>query len=90
MFNITIHPQWQRCGFGRRLLHVLIEQLTRRGVVTLWLEVRASNAAAIALYDDLGFNQVTSQRQWPPGRDCHGAAAGLASARRHLARRENH
>ncbi|NIH11182.1 MAG: ribosomal protein S18-alanine N-acetyltransferase [Serratia symbiotica] len=66
LFNITIHPQWQRCGFGRRLLHVLIEQLTRRGVVTLWLEVRASNAAAIALYDDLGFNQVTLRRNYYP------------------------
>lgn len=66
LFNITIHPQWHRCGFGRRLLHVLIEKLTRRGVVTLWLEVRTSNMEAIALYDDLGFNQVTLRRNYYP------------------------
>jgi ribosomal-protein-alanine N-acetyltransferase len=64
LFNITIHQQWQRCGFCLCLLHVLIEQLTSRGVVTLWLEVRASNAAAIALYDDLGFNQVTLRHNY--------------------------
>ena len=36
----------------------LIDELEKRGVATLWLEVRASNAAAIALYEFLkcGFN----------------------------------
>ncbi|MNR57792.1 ribosomal-protein-alanine N-acetyltransferase [compost metagenome] len=35
-------------------------------MVTLWLEVRASNRAAIALYEDLGFNEVTVRRNYYP------------------------
>ncbi|WP_116300313.1 ribosomal protein S18-alanine N-acetyltransferase, partial [Escherichia coli] len=64
LFNIAIHPQYQRRGFGRLLLNALIERLESRGVVTLWLEVRASNQAAIALYEDLGFNEVTVRRNY--------------------------
>lgn len=66
LFNIAIHPTWQRRGFGRQLLTAVIEQLTTRGVVTLWLEVRAANHGAIALYHDLGFNQVTVRRNYYP------------------------
>ncbi|WP_419236322.1 ribosomal protein S18-alanine N-acetyltransferase [Serratia fonticola] len=66
LFNIAIHPSWQRRGFGRTLLTAVIEQLAARGVVTLWLEVRASNRGAIALYEDLGFNEVTVRRNYYP------------------------
>ncbi|MBC3378935.1 ribosomal protein S18-alanine N-acetyltransferase [Serratia fonticola] len=66
LFNIAIHPSWQRRGFGRTLLTAMIEQLEARGVVTLWLEVRASNRGAIALYEDLGFNEVTVRRNYYP------------------------
>ncbi|MEN1508294.1 ribosomal-protein-alanine N-acetyltransferase, partial [Pseudomonas aeruginosa] len=36
---------------------------------TLWLEVRASNAAAIALYESLGFNEATIRRNYYPTTD---------------------
>lgn len=66
LFNIAVHPDWQHRGLGRTLLNALIEQLENRGVVTLWLEVRASNSVAIALYEDLGFNEVTLRRNYYP------------------------
>jgi len=66
LFNIAIHPLWQRRGLGRLLLTALIEQLTARNVVTLWLEVRASNLAALALYEEFGFNEVTVRRNYYP------------------------
>lgn len=66
LFNIAIDPASQRRGFGRTLLVALIEQLATRGVFTLWLEVRASNLGAIALYEDLGFNEVTVRRNYYP------------------------
>ena len=37
-----------------------------RDVFTLWLEVRASNVAAIALYESLGFNEATIRRNYYP------------------------
>ena len=47
----------------------LIDELEKRGVATLWLEVRASNAAAIALYESLGFNEATIRRNYYPSTD---------------------
>ncbi|WP_440865721.1 ribosomal protein S18-alanine N-acetyltransferase [Symbiopectobacterium purcellii] len=66
LFNIAVHPTHQRQGFGRHLLEQLIETLEARGITTLWLEVRASNANAIALYEQLGFNEVSLRRNYYP------------------------
>ncbi|CNJ13819.1 ribosomal protein S18-alanine N-acetyltransferase [Yersinia aldovae] len=66
LFNIAIDPQHQRQGYGRLLLEYVIEQLGARDVFTLWLEVRASNARAIALYESLGFNEVSVRRNYYP------------------------
>ena len=51
--NVAVHPNHRRRGIARTLVTAAIEQgcaLTR-----LTLEVRASNVAAIALYESLGF-----------------------------------
>ncbi|MGL5240333.1 MAG: ribosomal protein S18-alanine N-acetyltransferase [Kluyvera ascorbata] len=66
LFNIAVDPAYQRRGLGRELLEHLIETLETRGVLTLWLEVRASNHAAIALYESLGFNEATIRRNYYP------------------------
>ena len=69
LFNIAVAPAFQRQGLGRQLLLRLIDDLTERGVVTLWLEVRDSNQPAIALYQDLGFNEVSLRRNYYPTAD---------------------
>ena len=51
LFNIAVDPAYQRRGLGRALLEHVIDEVEKLGVVTLWLEVRASNVAAIALYE---------------------------------------
>ncbi|TPG62003.1 ribosomal protein S18-alanine N-acetyltransferase [Ewingella americana] len=66
LFNIAIDPAFQRQGLGRTLLEEVIRQLEQRDVVTLWLEVRASNSTAIALYESLGFNEVSVRRNYYP------------------------
>ncbi|UYU31427.1 ribosomal protein S18-alanine N-acetyltransferase [Siccibacter colletis] len=66
LFNIAVDPAYQRRGFGRELLEHLIQTLEQRDVFTLWLEVRASNAPAIALYESLGFNEATIRRNYYP------------------------
>ncbi|MDY0969779.1 ribosomal protein S18-alanine N-acetyltransferase [Siccibacter turicensis] len=69
LFNIAVDPAHQRRGLGRALLEHLITQLEQRDVFTLWLEVRASNAPAIALYESLGFNEATVRRNYYPTAD---------------------
>lgn len=51
--NVAVHPDRRRQGIARQLL---TEALTRWGQLSrVTLEVRLSNAAAIALYEQLGF-----------------------------------
>ncbi|WP_049293839.1 ribosomal protein S18-alanine N-acetyltransferase [Franconibacter helveticus] len=69
LFNIAVAPAYQRRGLGRQLLEHLISELETRGVLTLWLEVRASNVAAIALYESLGFNEATIRRNYYPTKE---------------------
>ncbi|MBO0638156.1 ribosomal protein S18-alanine N-acetyltransferase [Pantoea agglomerans] len=66
LFNIAVDPAFQRRGLGRQLLQHLIDELIKRDVLTLWLEVRASNLPAIALYEQLGFNQVSRRPNYYP------------------------
>ncbi len=64
LFNIAVDPDYQRQGLGRALLEHLIDELEKTRRATLWLEVRASNAAAIALYESLGFNEAMIRRNY--------------------------
>ena len=58
VMNIAVHPDWRRRGIAQSLIECLVVELKNRGSEALMLEVRASNAPAIALYENLGFRQV--------------------------------
>ena len=58
MMNLAVAPDFRRMGVARELVTRLIEQLHSSGAYSLTLEVRQSNAPAIALYHELGFVQV--------------------------------
>jgi ribosomal-protein-alanine N-acetyltransferase len=45
----------QRQGLGRKLLTFVLDEAARSGCVAAFLEVRRSNAPAIALYESAGF-----------------------------------
>ena len=53
--SVAVAPDHQRMGIGRVLLAALCRDAERRGLVAMTLEVRVSNAAAIALYRGFGF-----------------------------------
>ncbi len=58
MMNVAVHPDYRRKGIARELVTGLINALVEKGVKSLALEVRVSNAPAIALYEQMGFQQV--------------------------------
>lgn len=53
--NIATLPAYRRMGLARALLAEAENALTARGVTALHLDVRASNEAAKALYEAMGF-----------------------------------
>ena len=58
MMNLAVHPDYRRMGVGEQLVEELTCRLKEQKVTCLTLEVRASNAPAINLYEKLGFTQV--------------------------------
>lgn len=58
VMNVAVDPLYRRRGIARLLLNGLQSDLAKQGVRSLTLEVRASNEAAIALYQGLGYVQV--------------------------------
>ena len=61
MMNIAVADTHRRRGIARMLVEELIRQLD---AYQLTLEVRASNAPAIALYEKLGFTQVGLRKNY--------------------------
>jgi ribosomal-protein-alanine N-acetyltransferase len=62
--TIAVAPSAQGRGVGTRLLRALTAQAVRSGARSLLLEVRAHNAAAIALYEREGFERITVRRRY--------------------------
>ena len=64
MMNIAVHPDFRRRGIAEALVAELEAALRQRGSRALTLEVRDSNAPAIALYEKLGFAQVGLRKNY--------------------------
>ena len=64
MMNIAVRPDCRRHGIAAALIDELIVRLKERGSHILRLEVRVSNAPAIALYDSLGFTQLGLRKNY--------------------------
>lgn len=67
LLTLCVSPEYQRQGFGRRLFRLLLERAYKLEARECFLEVRASNTKAIALYRSLGFSQVGERRNYYPG-----------------------
>ncbi len=58
LLNLCVHPDRRRCGLGRDMLRHAIAEARMAGAERMFLEVRPSNLAALALYDDEGFVEI--------------------------------
>jgi [ribosomal protein S18]-alanine N-acetyltransferase len=69
VLNLSVIPPCRREGIGRRLLRRLLDDARRLGAEQVFLEVRVSNTAAIALYHAEGFGEVARRGEYyPPSR----------------------
>ena len=61
LLRMAVHSDARRRGHGGRLLTGFLGHCTARGGDELWLELRADNAPALALYQAHGFT-ITGRR----------------------------
>jgi [ribosomal protein S18]-alanine N-acetyltransferase len=64
ILNIATAPAFRRQGVAATLLRHLFEQTRRQGMERAFLEVRAGNAAAQALYRAFGFRPCGVRRHY--------------------------
>jgi ribosomal-protein-alanine N-acetyltransferase len=64
ILNFAVDPAAQRRGYGRRLLVTVLAAMRAAGTAAVFLEVRQSNKAAIALYSGAGFKAVSLRKKY--------------------------
>ncbi|MBW3550190.1 MAG: ribosomal protein S18-alanine N-acetyltransferase [Proteobacteria bacterium] len=69
LLNLCVAPEAQGRGYGRKLLHAMLHLARGRGAARVFLEVRPSNAGAIALYFNEGFNEIGRRPRYYPAAD---------------------
>ena len=62
--NVAVFPQYRRRGAAGKLLDVFLRFARANHLAFLTLEVRPSNAAAIALYTRFGFREAGRRRNY--------------------------
>lgn len=69
ILNVCVAPEQQGRGLGRKLVRAILHVARGRAAERVFLEVRPSNAGAIALYHDEGFNEIGRRPRYYPARD---------------------
>jgi len=69
LLTLCVHQDYQRFGYGRKLFKLLLDQAVKLDAEKCFLEVRVSNAPAIALYRSLGFVRIGERKNYYPGSD---------------------
>ncbi len=64
ILNIGVTPRRQRSGHGRQLLEAILDAAREASCEMVLLEVRCSNAAAIALYQRYGFTRIGLRKRY--------------------------
>ena len=64
ILNIGIDPDFQRQGYATGLLNRLIEELRKRNISEIFLEVRAGNKSAIQFYKRQGFEEISVRKNY--------------------------
>lgn len=64
LLNIGVAAGQQRKGLGRSMLLEMLDMACAKNMLRVFLEVRASNTAAIALYHSAGFAEIGVRRDY--------------------------
>jgi ribosomal-protein-alanine N-acetyltransferase len=64
ILSMTIEQNYQRNGYGRKLLNFLTRKATKAGAEKVFLEVRVTNIGAISLYKSVGFKEISLRKKY--------------------------
>lgn len=64
LHNVAVDPLRRRQGIARALLGAGLRGLQESGVRRIFLEVRASNLPALAVYEAVGFRPLNTRRDY--------------------------
>ena len=68
LHTVEVDPDHRRRGLARRVIVELLDWAASLGATTAWLHVETHNAAAIGLYEGLGFRTHHTARYLTPSR----------------------
>ncbi|NLK12092.1 MAG: ribosomal protein S18-alanine N-acetyltransferase [Candidatus Phytoplasma sp.] len=71
ILNIVVEKEFQKQGIGTKLLQTLINEVEKRKIKSIILEVRASNHNAQKLYQALGFEKILTKPDYYPNEDAY-------------------
>ena len=66
LLNLSVAKLYQKQGLGRLLLEYMLQIAKNHQAANMFLEVRQSNISAIALYENVGFNEMAIRRGYYP------------------------
>lgn len=64
LMTLAVEPSRRRQGIGRTLLHQAMALGRKQGATKALLEVRASNAAAVRMYEESAFRQTAVRARY--------------------------
>lgn len=64
IMRVAVSPAYRRKGLAERMLRMMEAEWVDYDIVSAFLEVRASNCAARALYEKLGFREIYVRRRY--------------------------
>ena len=64
--TVAVSPNHRRQGIGKRIMEDLLHKAEEAGMICSTLEVRASNEAAIKMYESLGYVATAHRRGYYP------------------------
>lgn len=62
LLRVAVDAGSRRRGIGFKLMEAMIDDCKDRNVQSIFLEVRESNAAAIAMYEQFGFVKISTRK----------------------------
>jgi len=66
ILTIGIAANWQKKGWGKKLLQHLIQLAREENAKSIFLDVRESNHGAAQLYKQMGFQQIATRKGYYP------------------------